>query len=636
MKKACLAAFLFFIVINTYSQNYSILFMPDSLREHANAIKRDEELRIIIKDPGKAVIKHTYAVTILNEAGRKFSIYQNEYDKLIDLSDIDGNLYDAMGKKLKNVKKKDIGDYSADDQMSLVTDTRFKQHVFYSTEYPYTVQYEDVQELNGVFFLPGWIPQETVNYAVQGSRLIVETPSGYKLNYKQFNYQGNPVITNSGDKTVYTWEVKNLRALAPETSTPAWYKVTASVLLTPVNFEIEGYKGSMDTWQNFGKFIYSLNAGRDVLPDNIKQDVHRITDGISDKKQKAIALYEYLQKNTRYISIQIGVGSWQPFDANYVASKKYGDCKALSNFMKALLKEAGIASNYVLIRADDDDNTGLFPDFPAPYFNHAILCMPNGKDTLWFECTSQTKSPGYMGSFTGNRKALLIADDGGHVVNTPSYTSSDNQQIRKTSAVLDEKGNITASVHTKYTGVEQELPHAIINEINEEQRKEYLNNIIDLPTYQVTGKQYSEQKGLIPVVNEELDISVMSYASISGKRLFIKPNLITKQAHKFSDDDKRKSDIEYPYSFQDIDTVQITIPSGFSGEAIPKDVDIKTKFGEYSIKFVMGTNSISVYRKYERNAGYFPASDYPEYAKFHNDMYKADRSQVVLVKASAN
>lgn len=632
MKKSVLAVAVFFITINSYSQNYGMLFMPDSLRDHANAIKRDEELKIIIKDPGNAVIKHTYAVTILNEAGRRHSVYQNDYSKLVDLSDIDGNLYDAMGKKLKNVKKKDIADYSADDQMSLVTDTRYKQHIFYSTDYPYTVQYEDEQELNGILFLPRWIPQEDVNYAVQESKLIVETPVGYKLKYKQFNYAGSPVITNSGDKIIYTWEVKGLKALPPEKFRPAWTKATTSVLLSPVNFEIEGYKGSMDTWQDFGKFVYTLNAGRDVLPDNIKQDVHRIADGISDKTQKAIALYDYLQKNTRYISIQIGVGSWQPFDANYVGTKKYGDCKALSNFMKAILKEAGITANYVLVKADDEDNTGLWPDFPAPYFNHAILCMPNGKDSIWFECTSQTKAPGYMGSFTGNRQALLIAEDGGHIVNTPVYKSSDNLQIRNTIATLDEKGNITATVNTKYTGVEQELPHAIMNEINEDERKLYLNNMIDLPTYQVNDKHYSEQKGLIPVVNEELQISVMNYATISGKRLFIKPNLITKQFTKFAEDDKRRSDIEYPYSFQYIDTVQINVPAGFTGEAIPKDVDLKTKFGEYSIKFVTGTNSITVYRRYIRNAGIFPATDYTEYAKFYNEMYKADRSQVVLVK----
>ncbi len=74
----------------------------------------------------------------------------------------------------------------------------------------------------------------------------------------------------------------------------------------------------------------------------LNRKVHELTDHLTDKRQKVFALYDYLQKNTRYISVQLGIGGWQPFPADYVATKRYGDCKALSNFMVALLKEAGI------------------------------------------------------------------------------------------------------------------------------------------------------------------------------------------------------------------------------------------------------------------------------------------------------
>jgi hypothetical protein len=63
------------------------------------------------------------------------------------------------------------------------------------------------------------------------------------------------------------------------------------------------------------------------------------------------------------------------------------------------------------------------------------------------------------GSFTGNRQALLIAEDGGHVVNTPVYTAADNRQIRNADAVVDENGNLHISLKTIYTGVEQQEAH---------------------------------------------------------------------------------------------------------------------------------------------------------------------------------
>src|SRR5574342_1196313 len=105
----------------------------------------------------------------------------------------------------------------------------------------------------------------------------------------------------------------------------------------------------MNSWQDFGKFIYALKQGRDELPPEIKQKVHELTDGIADTKEKINVLYGYMQKNTRYVSIQLGIGGWQPFDAKYVAKKGYGDCKALSNYMYSILKEAGIKSYYAVI-----------------------------------------------------------------------------------------------------------------------------------------------------------------------------------------------------------------------------------------------------------------------------------------------
>src|SRR5207244_663743 len=104
------------------------------------------------------------------------------------------------------------------------------------------------------------------------------------------------------------------------------------------------------SWQELGKFQVQLNSGRDKLPDAVKQTVHQLTDQISDPKEKVRILYEYLQRNTRYISIQLGIGGFQPFDASFVASKSYGDCKALSNYMYSLLKEANIKSCYTQIK----------------------------------------------------------------------------------------------------------------------------------------------------------------------------------------------------------------------------------------------------------------------------------------------
>ncbi|TKK71951.1 DUF3857 domain-containing protein [Ilyomonas limi] len=612
------------------AQDYNVALIPDSLKANADVVKRTEELHVIIKDEGKAIIKHKYAITVFNESGDEYAMYANSYRKMESLYDIDGNLYDAAGKRLKSVKKKDIADVSGDEE-SLVSDSRTKYHNFYCRSYPYTVEYEDEQELNGIFFLPYWWPQIDEKYAVQQSRYIVEAPANYVLNFKQFNYPTKPDITKTEKNVTYTWQINNQKAIISEYFQPSWQDVTTAVYIAPKSFTVGGYTGDMSTWQNLGKFILSLNQGRDQLPDGVKQDIHRIADTAKTVEQKVNLLYQYLQNNTRYISIQLGIGSWQPFDANYVATKKYGDCKALSNYMHSILKEAGVPSNYVLITAGKG-RKGLWEDFPSPYFNHAVLCVPNGKDTIWLECTSQTKAAGFMGSFTGNRKALLIASDGGHVVNTPVYKSTDNLQLRKVYATIDDNGDLDAAILTTFSGEQEEPLHSLMYSTNKELREEILNNAINLPTYKVEKNDYSEVKGRIPVIHEDLHITSPNYASITGKRLFIKPNLFNKTGTKLSKDSARVYDIAISSSYMDVDTVIIQIPAGYTVEAMPKDVALESKFGKYSINFKVADSAITMLRTNEVSAVMLPASEYEALVNYYDAMYKADRSQIVFVK----
>lgn len=630
MKQLFIAIFMLAASV-VHAQGYDVSLIPDSLKENANAVKRFEVLEVIIKSPSKAVVKHKWAVTILNEQGFKYSWYHNSYDKLQSLEDISGKLFDASGKHLKSIKKKEISDLSMDDNISLMTDNRVKQFNFYHRQYPYTVEFEDEQVYDGIFYLPTWDPVEDVMYAVQHSNFIVEAPQDYLVRYKQSAFDKAPESITGKNTQTLTWVLTNHTAIQRELFQPRNYDITPVVRLAPSDFEIQGYKGNMASWQNLGKFISTLNMGRDVLPPAIESEIKQRTAGVSSVEEKVKIVYDYLQKNTRYISIQLGIGGWQPYDASYVASKKYGDCKALSNYMISMLKAAGIPANYVLITAGEG-RKGLMEDFPSPYFNHAIMCVPNGKDTLWLECTSQTVSPGYMGSFTGNRKALMITDQGGVVVKTPAYSVNDNLQIRKVTASIDAEGNLMAEVNTRFTGQQQELQHDLIHVFNAEQREKYLNSEISLPTYKVEKSDYKEHRGKIPAVDEYLRISAPLYASITGKRLFVQPNLFSKSGIKLSTDKPRKYPVEFSMAFRDVDTMSIGIPAGYIAEAVPKPVMLNSKFGKYSISFTVNSDKVEVLRSFERYDGMFPAADYTELVKFFEDIYKADRAKVVLVK----
>lgn len=616
------------LLCNTiYSQQYAVSAIPDSLLKNSNAVKRMEQLEVTLSENGTLTTTHKYAITIFNEAADKYSWYHNFYSKLRDLKKIDGALYDANGKKLKEVKRKDIIDVPGSDGFSLMLDDRVKAHNFFYKQYPYTVEFSDEVETRNYINLAAWEPVEGLQMAVQQSSFVVIAPAAIKLRFKALNLKESPIVST----TVHQWNLLNFRSINNVDFLPDFSSIIPSVHVSAENFKYDDYTGSLDSWLNYGKFQIDLNKGRDILPEAIKKTVHQLTDNITDEKQKIKILYEYLQHNTRYISIQLGIGGLQPFDAKFVSEKKYGDCKALSNYMVALLKEADINSYYSIIHAGDNEQFYM-PDFVSDQTNHIIVCVPQKNDTTWLECTDQDKAMGYMGSFTDNRYALLIKEDGGHLVKTPRYTAENNRIGSKIISKLNIDGTINAKIHSIYKGLEQEEMFNFYHHTTKEEFDKIMNIVYDLPTYKVLDSKIVEVKDAIPSFECDMDIEVANYASISGKRIFIKPNLLKKSYKKIDTSTVRIFDIEYPYSFQHEDTVVIQIPSGYRPEAMPKNISEKNKFGEYRINYAVSDSTIQVQRFYMREEGIFPPSDLKPLAAFYDLVFKADRSQAVLVK----
>ena len=608
---------------------YAVDKIPAALLKGAHIIIRNSEKFVQLRSLDKMVVREKVVMTILDEKGDRYAYMAEFYDKFQSIESMDGTLYDAAGKKLKSVKKSDIKDESGTQAISLADDNRYKLHNFYYKNYPYTVAYETEVIKRQTMFYPDWNPVPHENIAVEHSSLVIEVPKDYVLRYKCYKCI-EPVISNS-DKKQYKWELSNFNAIKKEFASPAWEKLVPSIMMAPSQFQIEDFTGNMSDWSELGKFQYSLNKGLDVLPEAIKQKVHQITDGLSTKEQKIDALYNFLQNNTHYISIQLGIGGWRPFDAGFVSNKAYGDCKALSNYMVALLKEAGIQSYYTLIKSGDDEDD-IITEFPSQQFNHVITCVPNGKDTIWLECTSQTEVPGYMGAFTGNRHALLITDDGGKLVSTPSYTYKENVKQRNITAAINAEGNLTAEIRTNYKAIARDYIHQVIHGLSNDKIKEYLKDKIDLPSFEIKQFSYNENRSLLPSIDESIGLVADHYAAISGKRIFIVPNLLSKINTRLDLTEERKYDIELSSESTSLDSVEISIPAGYRIEALAPDSRLETRFGKYSSSVKLDGNKLHYYRRLEQYSGHYPASEYADLAKFYDHVYKADRSRVVLVK----
>lgn len=636
MRKIFIALVCFFLTTENVNagkdkEDYAVSKIPETLIKNSNVVKRLEEEVFELKNSGEAYYTQRIVLTILNENGSNHAHFSQHYHKkFFIIKSIEGTLYDANGKQIRKLKNSDIQDISGTEE-SLIEENRFKAHSFYHRTYPYTVEYTFEMKYNGTMFFPQWMPQSAENLSVESSTFTLICPIDYKVRFRPFNYKGAPVVEDLNGDRKYTWSVSNMEAIKLEPLAPDFRTITTTVMFGPAEFEMQDYKGNMQSWQDFGRFIHALKEGRDELPATLKQKVKDLTVGLADPKEKIRVLYEYMQKNTRYVSIQLGIGGWQPFEAEFVAEKGYGDCKALTNYMYALLKEVGIKSHYAVIRANER-GADIIPDFPSSQFNHVILCVPLANDSMWLECTNQTMSAGYLGDFTCNRSALLIDEKGGTLVRTPKYGIEDNLQIRSIQGKVHEDGTLTVNSKTSYTGLQQEPLHELVHYLSKDRVKEYLDEVLDLPTYNVDQFDYKEVRRQVPIVNEQLQITANNYATITGKRLFVVPNVLTRTYRKLKTDQPRKYDIVLGFEYRDIDTVTIEIPAGFEPESLPQDVKIESKFGKYTCSIRVDGNKITYLRRIDHYSGTFPAKDYLDLAAFYDAMYKADRNKIVFVK----
>jgi transglutaminase-like putative cysteine protease len=609
--------------------DYAVSAIPAALKEKAHAVKRMEELIVKVSSSTETRTIHRYAITILDATGEQFARWGSYYDQSRSIRSISGALYDAEGKQIKRLKQSDVEDLSGVGS-SLMSDDRVKRHTFYYSVYPHTVEYEIEIKDNNTFSFTDWIPQVGEEISVEKSKLVVTVPLDFTLRYRSFHYSGEPVVTTDKDSRTYSWETKDLSALQEEDYAPEMYRRTTSVLLAPASFEMQHYKGSMNTWEELGSFMYVLNQGRDLLPDNMKQTVHQLTDGLSDK-EKISKLYTYLQQHTRYISVQLGIGGLQTFDANYVASKGYGDCKALSNYMCALLKEAGVQAHCVLVNSGRNE-IDFVEDFPSSQFNHVIACVPGPKDTTWLECTSTDLPAGYLSGFTANRPVLLVSEKGSKLIHTPAYRMEQNLELRRINATINENGDVLINATTHYTGLSQDDLQGRLHELSREKQLEVLKKGLSLPSYDVNKYEYKEVADRLPAVDEMLEINAHNYASISGKRMFIVPNLLNKSIPKLESNGPRKSDILKRMGYRDADTVMITVPAGYTPESVPQPVNLNCDFGTFSCQATVAGNMITYIRNISIKDGLYPAASYPMLETFFAAIYKADRARLVLVK----
>ncbi len=630
MKKRLYVLLCLIGIANTvFAQEYASSKIPSALRDKAEIVIRDEQRDIKVFSKTKVVEEYKVVFTILNKQGDSYSTVSEYYDKGSSLKGLKVTVYDSLGIKGKSYSKSDFTDQSQISGGTMYQDDRVLYLTVHENTYPYTIEFSYTKNINSNFFISPWVPQYYYNIAVQKSNFNISYPNDLPLKYKESSLS-KAKTTSDASFTTKSYSCENLNAIEYEDLSVGITNITPWAYFSPNTFSFENTEGDMTTWNTFGNWIYQLSKGGDKLPPEIASKVHELTAGLSTPQEKVKKLYNYMQSKTRYISVQLGIGGFIPFPAEKVAVNNYGDCKALSNYMKSLLKEVNIPSQLVIVKAGD--NKDLWSDFSSiGQANHMILCVPMVKDTVWLECTSQRNPYNYLGSFTGDRNVILVSENGGKVVKTPKLNAKDNFQIRKAKVVLDESGNAICNINSKFGGEQFENYHSQLYEEPKEQ-KDYIYKYIGISNPEIINLKYAQNDTNTPTLEQSIDLKATKVMSGLGNNFFLALNLMNKRQYVPQAYDNRKTDFAINFSYYDKDEISYELPATLKVDFLPEDQEIKSEFGVYKTKTIKENNTITYSRELEMWRKTYKPSEYPKLIEFYNAVYKADKQKAVIVK----
>lgn len=613
---------------------YPVTSIAADLKKDAHVVVRDCQETFEVSNASHAVHTVKYVYTILNGKGADAARVVAHHDPFQKITSLKGKLLDANGQVIRELKKSDIEDVSVSGLTgnNFHTDNRVKTAKMVYDRFPYTVIYEYTVKFNGILSYPTWLPQNE-HVAVEHSTFNIIMPNDLQLHYKANNTAIKPSIDKTEKKTSYTWTIEDLPARKMEKYGPTFSEQFPIVYTAPSNFEIDGHAGKTESWEQFGQFFYTLNKGRDELSNDMQQKVAALTKGAKNDKEKIKRIYQYLQDNTRYISIQLGIGGWQTFDAEYVETNKFGDCKALTNFTKSMLKVAGIPSYVALVNAGSR-KSDIRHEFPSNQFNHVILCVPSASDTVWLECTSQISPFNYLSDFTEDRYVLLCKPEGSELIRTPATDANQNTLDRKASLTINEDGAANIQATTQYTGSQQDHFRQAAKMLTPTEQEKWLRNRIDIPSFSINSYEFIEVSQTAPRVVLTLDLASTRYAAKAGKRLFIQPNVLNQYTHVPDEVSDRQFPIVLHQSWTDTDTITLNIPAGYTIETLPKETDLTdAEFGSYSSACSLNEDGTVTYiRQMTLHKGSYPAAHYEAFRDFKKAVVKADKQKIVLVK----
>ncbi|MEQ8523290.1 DUF3857 domain-containing protein [Gracilimonas sp.] len=596
----------------------------------ASSSVRDQEVVLSFYSEDEAEYTEHGVITILDEEHRHMGNFQLFYDHFRELEYLDVQVTNKSGMVVGVYTIDDAQDFSASGS-NFFTDARVKVLEAYYYSYPYTIEYKYKYKYSGTLNLPSWRPKSYSQSLNEASFEIKDYTKG-NVRYFSKNIEGDPTVTELADYRSTKWELNTELAKKREVYSPPYSEIFPNVVVSASNFKVENSKGDASSWESFGKWYYHLAAGKRELPASAREEIDRLLAGIESERDKVITLYKYMQDQVRYVSIQLGLGGWEPFSADFVYKNKYGDCKALVNYMHAILEYAGIKAQPALIR-NGIGSPEVIAEFPSNQFNHVILRVTlQSGEVIWLECTSKYIKPGRIGAGNEGKNALLVTSEGGKIMNTGISDAEQNVVSRFVEVKLSEDGSasLLSKLHNK-GAMDDDMVHQL-RPLSEKKREEWLIKSITLNDFSLESYKFLGLSDEEPETGYQANINASDFASASSKRLFVPVNKLNRWNIYIPDEEFRSTALRLPYKFSEIDTTIFELPGGYTVEALPADELVENNFGSFRFSLTKEEGKILMERELIIQERDISREEYEEFKSFFATVAKVDQAQFVIVK----
>jgi len=635
MSRSGFICFLYMLMTGTMlaQEHLAVSHIPENLKARANAVMRDQQWTIDMRAPNEVVLQVKQVLTIMNNTALEYARLAILYDKSTVIKTIQGAVYDEFGNLIKKINAKDLVDESAVSSFSLYEDNRVKHYLPHVMEYPFTVVYNYEVKFKQNLIIPDWVPDAYRDMAIERSSYNFLCNATDHISMKEVNYDGPARVEEKSEKQKsYTWLVEGIPATKREPLSPPADTYQTRVKIAAQDFFYYRKKGTYTNWQELGRWVYTdLIKERQAVTPAMQAKVQSLLANVSDDREKVKILYRYLQEKTRYISVQIGIGGFQPMAASDVDRLGYGDCKGLVNYMQALLSIAELPSYYCVVNAGNIKKD-IDKDFASmSQGNHVILAVPLQQDTIWLECTSQKLPFGFLGDFTDDRLVLACAESGGKLLHTPKFNATESLQKREAALSLTPNGDILGNCTTRFMGAQYDN-RLLIKDLPSFERLKTLKEVYPIDNIDFENTHYKVESSEIPYIDEQLkNVAIKQYAPKNGSRVYLQPNIFNRIS-SVPNVSNRTLPLYINRAYMDEDYIVYTIPENYTIELKPANVDLDTDFGRFVMELKQVDNTLVYRRKIVTKEGVFPADRYADYVKFVHTIYGADVSKVVFLE----